>query len=70
MQLGFYDSIDRLFGSIVVEIALDEDDGGALVARAGGQVAQRADQIGQAAGSGTLGHHLANQIAVHKSFRI
>ena len=29
----------------IVEIALDEDDGGPLVAGAGGQVAQAADQV-------------------------
>ena len=34
---------------VVVEITLDIDDGGALVAGAGGQVAQGADQVGQAA---------------------
>ena len=40
------------------------DNGGALIAGAGGQVAQGADQVGQAAGGGTLGDHLAHQIAV------
>ena len=40
------------------------DDGGALVAGAGGQVAQGADQVGQAAGSGALGGHGAGQVAL------
>ena len=53
-----------LFGGVVVEIALNVDDGGTLVARAGGQVAQGADQVGQAAGRGALGGHFAHQGAV------
>ena len=53
-----------LFVCVVVEIALDVDDGCALIARTGGQVAQRTDQVGQAAGGCTLGCHLANQIVV------
>ena len=35
---------------VVIEVTLDMDDGGTLVAGAGGQVAQGADQVGQAAG--------------------
>ena len=35
---------------VVVEIALNMDDGGTLITGAGGQVTQGADQVGQAAG--------------------
>ena len=41
---------------VVVEIALNVDDGGTLVAGAGGQVAQGTDQIRQAAGGLSLIH--------------
>ena len=50
-----------LFVGVVVEVTLDIDDGGALVAGAGGQVAQRANQVGEPTGSGTLGYHVAHQ---------
>ena len=49
---------------IVIEIPLDPDDRGALVSAAAGQIAERADQIGQAAGRGALGHHIAHQVGV------
>ena len=45
---------------VVVEITLDIDDGGTLIAGTGGQIAQRTDEIGQAAGRGALGGHLAH----------
>ena len=48
---------------VVVEIALNVDDGGTLVAGAGGQVAQGADQVRQAAGGSALGDHVAHQRA-------
>ena len=51
-------------GGIVIEVALDEDDGGALIAGAGGQVAQGADEVGEAAGGGSLRGHIAHQVAV------
>ena len=35
-----------LVSSVVIEITLDIDDGGTLVTGAGGQIAQRADQVG------------------------
>ena len=35
---------------LVIEVALDPNDGSTLVAGAGGQIAQRTDQVGQAAG--------------------
>ena len=50
-----------LIDGIVVEIALDVDDGRALVAAAAGQVAQRTDQVGEVAGGGALGHHASYQ---------
>ena len=37
----------RLVRRVVVEVSLDEDDRGALVAGAAGQVAQGADQVGE-----------------------
>ena len=43
---------------------LDKDDGGPLVAGAGGQVAQAADQVCQAAGRGALAGHLALQVCI------
>ena len=46
---------------VVVEIALNIDDGGALVAAAGGQIAQGADEIREAAGGGALGDHVAHK---------
>lgn len=52
---------EGLVGGIVVEIALDIDDGGALVAAAGGQVTQGTDEIGKVAGGSTLGDHVAHQ---------
>ena len=53
-----------LFGGVVVEVALDIDEGGALVTGTGGQVTQGADQVGQAAGGSTLRDHLAYKVAV------
>ena len=53
-----------LVGGVVVEVALDVDNGGTLVAGAGGQVAERTDQVGQLTGGSTLGSHLTNQVAV------
>ena len=50
--------------SIVVEIALNIDNGSALVAAAGGQVTQRTDQVSKSAGGSTLGDHLAYKVAV------
>jgi len=46
---------------IIVEVALHQHDGGALVAGAGGQIAQGADQVGELAGRGALGDHAALQ---------
>ena len=43
---------------------MDEDDGGTFVAGAAGQVAERADQVGELARRGALGDHLALEIAV------
>ena len=51
----------RLFVGIVIEVALNIDDRGTLVARAAGQVAQRADEVRQVPGGRTLGHHVAHQ---------
>ena len=53
-----------LFVGVVIKVSLNEDDGRTLVARAGGQIAERADQIGQTAGRRALGRHLADQVAV------
>ena len=47
----------------VVEVVLDEDDRGALVAAAAGEVAQRADQVGEAARGGALRVHAALEVA-------
>ena len=52
-----------LFGGVVIKVALNVDDGGALIAAAAGQVAQRTDEIGQVAGGGALAHHVAHQAA-------
>ena len=41
--------------------SLNVDNGRALVAAAARQVAERADQVGQAAGRRALGHHVADQ---------
>ena len=46
----------------VIEIPLDEDDGRTLVARARGQVAQRADEVGNLSGGCTLGRHIAHEV--------
>ena len=54
----------RFLVGVVIEVALHQDEGGALVAGAGGQVAQGADQIGQTAGGSALGGHGACQIAL------
>lgn len=48
----------------IVEISLDEDDGRALVSAAARQVAQAADQVGQAAGSGALRLHRALEVGL------
>jgi hypothetical protein len=48
----------KLFG-IVIEVSLNVDDGRALIAAAGGQIRQRADQIGQTARGGALRDHRA-----------
>ena len=50
----------RLFVGIVIEVALNIDDRGTLVAGAAGQVAQGADKIRQVPGGRTLGHHVAH----------
>ena len=55
---------------VVVEIALNVDDGGTLVAGAGGQVAQGADQVRQAAGGSALGDHVASTRSTPHSFEI
>ena len=52
-----------LFG-IVVKVALDQHDGSALVAAAGGQVAQGTDQVGEPPGRSALRDHLAGEVAV------
>ena len=60
-EVRFLISCFALVVGIVVEVALDVDDGRALVAAAARQVAQRADQVGQAAGCRALGHHVADE---------
>ena len=50
--------------AVVVKIALNKNNGGALVAGAGGKVAQGTDQVGQLSGSGTLGCHIADEIVL------
>ena len=45
----------------VVKIALDVDDGRALVTGAGGEVTERTDKIGETTGSRTLGYHIAHE---------
>lgn len=49
---------------IIVEIALNVYNGGALVAATGSKVAERADKVGQAARRSALGDHLPYQISV------
>ena len=61
MRCDFLCSVLRLVVGIVVEVALNVDDGRALIAAAARQVAERADQVGQAAGRRALGHHVADQ---------
>ena len=56
--------IRSLSAGIVVEITLHQHDRSSLVARSAGQVAQRADEIGQLARRGALGHHLSHKIGV------
>ena len=48
----------------VIEVTLDEYDRGSLVAGAGGQVTEGADQVGQLTRGGSFGFHLADQAAV------
>ena len=48
---------ELIFVYVVVKVPLNQDDGGALVAAAGGQVAEGADEVGQAAGGSALGLH-------------
>ena len=54
---------EKLF-SVVIEVTLDQNDGGTLVTAAGGQVAQRTDQVGQAAGSGALRSHITGEVVI------
>ena len=54
---------------VIVEVTLNVDDGGTLVTGAGGQVAQRTDQVGQAAGGGAFGGHIAHQAAIENAIR-
>ena len=49
---------------IVIEISLNPDDRRSFVATAGGQVAERTDEVGQAAGGRSLGDHLSHEIFV------
>ena len=60
---SFYIRFD-LFGGIVVEIALNVNDGRALVARACGKVAKRADKVGKASWRRALRCHLSNEVSV------
>ena len=60
-RCDFLYSVWGLVVGIVVEVALNVNDGRALVAAAARQVAERADQVGQAAGRRALGHHVADQ---------
>ena len=53
----------KLLG-IVVEVALNVDDRGTLVAAAGGQVAQRAYEVGEPSRGRALGCHLTLEVAV------
>ena len=48
---------------IVVKIALYQNNRGPLVAGAGSQVAERADQVGKLTGRGAFRRHVANQAA-------
>ncbi len=48
---------------IVVKIALHQNNRGAFVAGAGGQVAKRTDQVGKLTGRSAFGCHIANQAA-------
>lgn len=53
----------KLLG-VVVEVTLNVDDRGTLVAAAGGQVAQRADEVGEPSRGRALGCHLTLEVAV------
>ena len=53
-----------LLGSIIIEISLDPNDGSSLIARAGGEVAERADKVGELTGRRSLGGHIANKVRV------
>ena len=54
---------EKLF-SVVIEVTLDQNDGGTLVTTAGGQVAQRTDQVGQTAGSGAFRSHITSEVVI------
>ena len=58
-----YKFLKNLAG-VVIEVTLNVDDGGTLITGAGGQVAQRTDQVSQAAGGSTLRCHAASQITL------
>ena len=50
--------------SVVFEVVLHDDDGRALVAAAAGEVAERADEVGEAPRRGALGDHVALEVGV------
>ena len=50
-----------LSGGIVVKIALNENDGCTLVSRAAGEVAERADEVGELTRRRSLCRHVAHE---------
>ena len=58
------DGTYRNLVGVIIKVTLHQNNGGALIAGAGGQVAKRADQVRQTAGGSTLGSHRACQIAL------
>ena len=62
---GFTDcTVFYTLHSEVVEIALDPDYRGALVAGTGGEVAQGSQKVGQLPGGGALGGHVAYKVGI------
>ena len=54
--------VSDILSCVVVKIALNIDDWGALIAGTRGQVSQRADEVSQAAWGSALCHHSALEI--------
>ena len=51
-------------GGIVIEVALDIDEGSSLIARARSKVAKRTDKVGKLSGGCSLGRHITNKVIV------